>query len=83
MLTWVTSRASHLLRTSHLKSLHPLIRALAAHSLFIPVKVSKVLSTKVSGTFPHPYCSTYGTPFVTQLIIAKRNTLVKRHCWQP
>ena len=39
--------------------------------------------TKVSGAFLRPYFSTHGTPFVKQLIIAKRNTLVKRHCWQP
>ena len=36
--------------------------------------------TKVNGAFPRPYCLTHGTPFVKQLIIAKRNTLVKRHC---
>ena len=30
-----------------------------------------------------PYFSTHGTPFVKQLIIAKRSTLVKKHCWQP
>ena len=35
--------------------------------------------TKVSGAFPRPYFSTRGTPFVKQLIIAKCNTLVKKH----
>ena len=39
--------------------------------------------TKVSGAFPRPYCLTHGTPFVKQLIIAKRNALVQKHCWQP
>ena len=38
--------------------------------------------TKVSGAYPRPYFSTHGTPFVKQLIIAKRNTVVKKHCWQ-
>jgi len=44
---------------------------------------SPVPGTKVSGAFPHPYFSTNGTPFEKQLIIAKHNTLVKEHCWQP
>ena len=35
--------------------------------------------TKVSGAFPRPYFSAHGTPFVKQLIIAKRNTLVKKN----
>ena len=40
------------------------------------------LGTKVSGAFPRPYFSTHGTPFVKQIIIAERNTLVKKYCWQ-
>ena len=35
--------------------------------------------TKVGGAFPRPFFSTHGTPFVKQLIIAKRNTLVKKN----
>ena len=37
----------------------------------------KFPGTKVSGAFPRPYISTYGTPFLKQFIIAKRNTLVQ------
>ena len=45
------------------------------------VKMSEVPGSrekKVSGASPRPYFSTHGTPFVKQLIIAKRNTLVKK-----
>ena len=42
----------------------------------------RFLGIKVSDAFPRPYVSTHSTPFVKQLIIAKCNTLVKRHCWQ-
>ena len=62
----------------------PPIRAWAGHSLFIQVReVPGSRGKKVSGAFPRPYFSTHGTPFVKQLIIAKRNTLVKTRYWQP
>ena len=43
---------------------------------------SSVPGDKVSGAVHHLYFSTHGTPFVKQLIIAKHNTLVKKHCWK-
>ena len=61
----------------------PSIRAWAGHSLFMQVKVSEVVRQTWVVHSPATYCSTHGTRFVKQLIIAKRNTLVKRHCWQP
>ena len=51
----------------------------ASESEWIP----RFPGTKVRGAFPRPYFSTNVTPFVKQLIIAKRYTLVKKHCRQP
>jgi len=43
----------------------------------------KWVKSPVPGDKSEWYFSTHGTTFVKQLIIAKRNTLVKKHCWQP
>ena len=72
--------------TNHLKPPHPPIWAWAGHSLYMQSESEWspwFPGIKVSGAFPRPYCSTHSTPFVKQLIIAKCNTPVKRHCWQP
>ena len=39
---------------------------------------SSVPGGKSEWCIPHPYFSTHGTPFVKQLIVAKRNTLDKK-----
>ena len=67
-----------------MKPPHTPIRAWAGHHFLCKWKwVPWFPGTKVSGAFPRPYFSTHGTPFVKQLIIAKRNTLVKKLRWQP
>ena len=90
MYRWFPSTRSWVLCTCHLKPCNPppnnsglsgAFTFYASESEWSP----RFLGTKVSGAFPRPYFSThsYSGPFVKQLIIAKRNTLVKKHCWQP
>ena len=61
---------------SHFKPPHPPIIS-GLRGAFTFYASESEWSPKVSGAFPCPFFSTHGTPFVKQLIIAKRNTLVK------